>query len=96
MHITSVKIALAIMLLLCLLQMPYGYYQLVRILGCIGFGYLAYQFHESKKEKEMIIFLILAILFQPFFKIALGRSLWNIIDIVVAIGLFLSVIREKK
>lgn len=29
----------------------------------------------------------LALLFQPFFKIALGRTMWNVVDVVVAIGL---------
>jgi len=29
----------------------------------------------------------LALLFQPFFKISLGRTLWNIVDVIVGIGL---------
>lgn len=39
----------------------------------------------------MIIYGALAILFQPFFKIALGRELWNIVDVIVEIGLILSI-----
>jgi hypothetical protein len=32
----------------------------------------------SKAQKnEAFVYLALAILFQPFFKIALGRALWN-------------------
>jgi hypothetical protein len=34
-----------------------------------------------------VVFVILALLFQPFFKIALGRTLWNIVDVIVGIGL---------
>jgi hypothetical protein len=96
MKVTTVKIGLAIILLVCLLNMPYGYYLLVRLISCIGFGYLAFMAHESKKEKEMIAFVILALLFQPFYKISLGRTLWNIVDTTVAIALFLSVIKVKK
>jgi hypothetical protein len=33
----------------------------------------------------MIIYGGLALLFQPFFKIALGREMWNIVDVVVGI-----------
>jgi len=32
----------------------------------------------------------LVLLFQPFFKIALGRQIWNILDVVVGIGLIIS------
>ncbi len=44
----------------------------------------------------MIVYGALALLFQPFFKIALGRELWNIVDLIVGIGLLLSVFRLKK
>jgi len=30
----------------------------------------------------------LALLFQPLFKVALGRTLWNLVDMVIAAGLF--------
>lgn len=44
----------------------------------------------------MIIYAALAILFQPFFKIALGRELWNIVDVVIGTGLLVSVFQNKK
>ena len=44
----------------------------------------------------MIIYIGLALLFQPFFKIALGREIWNIVDVVVGIGLLVSVFWKKK
>lgn len=84
------------MLLLCLINFPYGYYQFVRFAGLIGFAILAYQSNQQNKQTEMIIYIGLALLFQPFFKIALGRELWNFVDVVVAIGLLISVFRQKK
>ena len=88
-------IGLAIALLLCLLSMPYGYYQFVRFVSMAIFAYLAYcEYIEGSKDR-MILFIILAILFQPFFKILMGRALWNIVDVVVAGYLFFLVIRRK-
>jgi hypothetical protein len=84
------KIALAILLFLCLLDMPYGFYQLVRFMALIGFGILAFKANEQNKNTEMIIYVGLALIFQPFFKIALGREIWNIVDVVVGIGLVAS------
>jgi hypothetical protein len=44
----------------------------------------------------MIIYGGLALLFQPFFKIALGREIWNIVDVIVGIGLLLSIYRKPS
>ena len=76
--------------------MPYGYYQSVRFAGLIGFAILAYQAHEQGRQTEMIIYAGLALLFQPFFKVALGREIWNIVDVVVAIGLLISIFVKPK
>jgi len=70
--------------------MPYGYYQLVRFLALVGFAYLSYQANQQNNNTATIIYAALALLFQPFFKIALGRDLWNIVDVVVAIGLLIT------
>ena len=91
-----IKITLAILFFLCLAKMPYGYYQLVRFLALIGFGILAYQANQQGKQTEMIIYGALALLFQPFFKIALGRELWNIVAVIVGIGLLFSVLLKPK
>jgi hypothetical protein len=85
-----IKIFLALILLLCLAKMPYGYYQFVRFISLIGFGLLAIKAHEDGKNTELLIYISLAILFQPFIKISLGRSLWNIVDLVIAIALIVS------
>ena len=94
-----IKITLAILLFLCLADMPYGYYEFIRFSALIGFAILAFQAHQVGGEIEMVIWVSLALLFQPFFKVALGRELWNIVDVVVGMGLIISIfIRrgEKK
>lgn len=91
-----IKILLALLLFICLADMPYGYYQLVRFVGLIGFSILAYKAYEHNKKIEMIIFVGLALLFQPFFKISLGREIWNIVDVIVGVGLLLSIFIKDK
>ena len=70
--------------------MPYGFYQLVRFIALIGFGVLAYNAHKENNTNKMIVFGALALLFQPFFKIALGRAVWNILDVIIGIALIIS------
>ncbi len=92
----TIKIVLAILFFLCLADMPYGFYQFVRFAGLVGFAILAYQANEQGRQTEMIIYGGLALLFQPFFKIALGRQMWNIVDLVVGIGLLISIFMKPK
>jgi hypothetical protein len=80
----------------CLLDMPYGYYELVRFISMVGFGILAYKAQQQNRMIEIIVYGSLALLFQPFFKIALGRELWNIVDVIVGIGLFLTIFLDTK
>jgi len=91
----SIKIVLALLFFLCLLSLPYGFYELVRFLALIGFAALAIYAKKEGREKEMFIYIALAILFQPLFKISLGRVLWNIIDVIVGIGLLISIRKNK-
>lgn len=92
----TIKIILSILLFICLADLPYGYYQFVRFAGLVGFGFLAYEANQNSKEKEMFIFGALALLFQPFFKIALGRQIWNVVDVIIGIGLIISIFIDRK
>lgn len=91
-----IKIGLAILFFLCLLNMPYGYYELVRFLALVGFSALAFMENQNKNTTAVFVYVALALLFQPFFKIALGRELWNIIDVIVGVGLLVTLFISPK
>lgn len=91
-----IPLYLSAIFLLCLAPMPYGYYTLVRILATVIFGIYAYKCYVAKKEGMTWAFVTLALLFQPFAKVGLGRTIWNIIDVVVAIGLIVLFFWEWK
>ena len=80
-------IILAVMLLLCLAPMPYGYFMLVRFVMMLACGGLAYRYFKLNKQIAMWVFITLALLFQPLYKIVLGRAIWNVVDIFVAVFL---------
>lgn len=90
-----VKIVLAVLFFLCLLDLPYGYFQLVRFVAVAGFGFLAYEANQKRLQTEMIIYICLAVLFQPLIKISLGREVWNFVDVIVGIGLIASIFIKK-
>lgn len=90
------KVVIAILLLLCLMNMPYGFYELVRFGATVAFFYLSYGYFKSKDNGLGLVFAALALLFQPFFKVALGRAIWNVIDVVVAAGLIYLIVKAFK
>ena len=57
-------------------------------MATVVFGYMAYSYYQNNKKELAVASGALAILFQPFVKLALGRGVWNFVDIVVAIGLY--------
>ena len=92
----NIGLGLAIALLVSLFPMPYGYYILVRFMAMIIFVCMAYSFYKEEKLPLCIIAISLALLFQPLFKIALGRTMWNIVDVIVAIALVLLWYNNRK
>ena len=90
-----IGLVLAAALLFCLFPMPYGYYTLVRFSAMIIFGCMAFNFYKEEKMPLCVIAGSLALLFQPFFKIAIGRTVWNVVDVIVAIVLVLLWYKNK-
>ena len=94
--IINIGLVLAVMLLLCLFPMSYGYYELVRFVAMIVFALFAFNFYKQKQVVLFVVAVLLAILFQPFAKVALGRTFWNIIDVAIAISLIAYWFVNKK
>lgn len=90
------KFIIAVLLVLCLFDMPYGFYTLVRFAAMAAFAYLSYEYFKQKRDGMGFLFAALAVLLQPFAKIAIGRTLWNIIDILIALLLFYVIIKGFK
>ena len=92
----EIKIGLAILLFLCLIDMPYGYYQFVRFAGMIGFAILAFNENETGSKNWAIFWIASAILINPIFKISLGRELWNIVDVIWGVVLLATLFLNKN
>lgn len=95
-QVIIIKIVLAVLFVICLAEMPYGYFQFVRFLGMIGFSFLAFNEYERENKGWVIFYIVSVILINPVFKISLGRELWNIIDIIWAIVLVGTIIFDRN
>jgi len=91
-----IKIVLSTLFLGCLLDWEYGYFELVRFLGMVGFSVLAYFSNQQGRKFYTVLWGASAILVNPVFKIVLGRELWNTVDVIWAILLVGSIFYERK
>lgn len=91
----KLQIVGAVLLLLCFLPLPYGFYTIVRVAMAIMSVYFAFDYFVKDKKDLAITFVVIALLFQPFFKLALGREVWLIVDVAVAILLLVLALRRK-
>ena len=66
-------------------EWPYGYYIFLRWITCIASILVAFQAFEKNINWAKVVFIIVAILFNPLAPIYLSRNTWIPIDIITAI-----------
>jgi hypothetical protein len=88
---------LGVLMLIAVGDNPYGYYQFLRIATLVIALFIAYVVYNSDEENKAVWFFVaVAILFNPFLPIYLDKSLWVIINILVAVILPLVTILSLK
>jgi len=73
-------------------EWPYGYYTMLRWIACISSILVVLQAFEKNIDWVKVVFIVIAILFNPLAPIYLSRSTWIPLDIISAI-LFIFAIR---
>lgn len=96
MNYNTLKIVLAVILFICIFDMPYGYYQFVRIAMTFGFSYLAYSANKLNKDNEFIPYIVAVMVFQPFATVHLSKITWNVIDVITGVGLLVTLKQQSK
>lgn len=74
-------------MIMAVIDFPYGYYQLLRFIGFFAFGIAAYLSFDLGQKIIPFILGFMAVVFNPFIKVYLGREVWMIVDLISGIGL---------
>ena len=90
----TIILLVVIALLACLFPLAYGMFMLIRFVAAVVFAALAYGYFKRDRNTAGWVFVALTLLFQPLFKIALTRTVWNVVDVVVAIGLVVVLLKR--
>lgn len=77
-------IAAIVFLLLAIFPWPYGYYVFLRWVVFLASGFLVYLAHNLGKIGWVVLFALIAILFNPLVRVSLDREVWFLIDLLVA------------
>ena len=81
-------VTVAVLSLIALLPMPYGYYTLLRICVSICGGLTAYiDYNAGRKDIWVWLCIAVAIIFNPIVPVHLSREIWSVLNVLVA-GLF--------
>ncbi len=81
----------AVILLIAILPLPYGYYILLRWIVSISAIFSAWVANELGKKSWLFLMAIIALLFNPLIPIHLNKGAWVLIDLIVAILFFISI-----
>jgi len=95
-YLSIFSLVLAAMLVLCLAPMPYGYYMIVRVIAMVIFAIICYNYWQKGEKDLAVILVILCALYQPFFKIPLGKTIWGVVNVATAIMLVGLWMKEKR
>jgi len=85
------------LLLIALLSMPYYYYQLMRWVICGCAAYIVYQRYKEKGFDFLtVLFIVIAIVYNPIEPIHLFKEAWIVINIITVIVFMYGWIQAKK
>lgn len=82
----AIWIGSAIVLVVAVFPLPYGYYTFTRIITCLTCGIFAFTSLNAKPPAPSwgVIFVGIAVLFNPLVPIYLNRQTWFWIDLTAA------------
>jgi hypothetical protein len=89
----------ALFCLLALFELPYGYYQFLRITVTVASLWTAYKFYKQNSYTWSTIFGLIAIIYNPVFKIHMERdthAAFNVATAAIMLYLFWKDMRKNK
>ena len=90
-----IKFVLIVILGLAIFDMPYYYYEIMKFTCMVGFGILAYN-EWGQNDKKTILWIVFALLINPYLKLQLEKNIWSIIDIVLIIVILILTVKKQQ
>ena len=90
--------AIIIGMLLCamLVRCPYGYYTVLKFVCCGGLSYLAFLAFKDRKIGWTWSLGVAALVYLPFVRFQLGKSMWTLVNIATIAMTFASAVVLRR
>lgn len=86
----------AIFLFLAMIEgWPYGFFTLLRLVVFGTSAYISWLAYKTEQQVWTWVFSFIALVFNPLIPLHLGRDLWMIIDLLVAVFLIIFIFAFK-
>lgn len=92
----AIFLAPAAMSLIGLAHMPYGYYQLLRLVVAGSAALIAWRGFERGGRAMPVLFTLTALLFNPVFRVHFEREQWAILNVIVAVLYITAFVRSRQ
>ncbi len=73
--------------------LPDGYYEMLRLVACASFGFVAFVSYDRQEKNLPWFYGFLAIIFNPIVEFQFAKEIWVVVDIVG--GILLLANKEK-
>ncbi|MTG99177.1 MULTISPECIES: DUF6804 family protein [Myroides] len=83
----ALKIIVAVLLIFTVFSLPPDLYRFVSLIVMVSLGILAYNSHVNKKLIEVLTYIVLIVIFQPFYTVTISPILWKSITILAVLYL---------
>lgn len=74
----------ALMSLIALAHLPYGYYQILRLVVTACAGWVIYDCAKRERWAWLVPFGLIALTFNPVFRVHLDREIWSVLNVITA------------
>lgn len=86
-HVRTMLYAMAALLVLAVLKMPYGYYQFMRMAVSVGALIGTFHLYNRRAFPGAVVCPLAAIVFNPVAPLHFDRELWTMINLGFAVVL---------
>ena len=89
-------IAVTAMMALGLLDMPYGYYMLIRVVTCGAAAWFAFELQDTDQPGTVFGLIGMAILYNPVLPVHLGdKGIWAVVNLLTLVFLWKVTARSR-
>lgn len=95
-YIFYILLIVSFFLFLGVFNLPYGYYQFLRVLVTFSTIYIILYLWNIQEKNYLIIYVFIFLLFNPFLPVNLNKFIWILIDIIVCVFYIVTAFKLKN